>query len=190
MQIATEMNPRLFTFVGGTSGSWHVVDTDAVIGDSLPVAQKLDVVSGSLSILPEGTKWALSGVTSNIRYTVATEKDLLMARQVEIGRPQATRAALIPIRKNAAWWNLPQDERRRIFENSSRHVQAGLRYLPAIARRLHHCRDMGDMQPFDFLTWFDYAPEHVDAFERLVGQLRATEEWTYVDREVDIRLER
>src|SRR2546428_7160638 len=29
-------------------------------------------------------------------------------------------------------------------------------YLPAIARRLYHCRDLGE--PFDFLTWFEYAP--------------------------------
>ena len=61
-------------------------------------------------------------------------------------------------------------------------------YLPAIARKLHHCRDIGE--PFDFLTWFEYAPEHADAFEQLVKTLRASLEWTYVDREVDIRLAR
>jgi hypothetical protein len=44
--------------------------------------------------------------------------------------------------------------------------------------------------PFDFLTWFEYAPEHSDAFEDLVRKLRASKEWTYVDREVDIRLSR
>lgn len=190
MRTATDVNPRLFTFVGGASGDWRVVKADTVIGGSLPVAQKLDVVAGRLSVLPDDAQWALSGVTSNTRYTVAAEKDVLVARQADIGRPDARRAALIPIRKNTTWWNLPQDERRRIFENSSRHVQTGLQYLPAIARRLHHCRDMVDSQPFDFLTWFDYAPEHVNAFEQLVVQLRATEEWTYVDREVDIRLER
>ena len=60
--------------------------------------------------------------------------------------------------------------------------------LPAIARRLHQSRELGE--PFDFLTWFDYAPEHSELFEELVGLLRATEEWQYVDREVDIRVER
>jgi len=63
-----------------------------------------------------------------------------------------------------------------------------LRYLPAVARRLHHSRDLGE--PFDFLTWFEYAPEHSAAFEELVVRLRASEEWKYVDREVDIRLVR
>ena len=30
--------------------------------------------------------------------------------------------------------------------------------------------------------------EHAGLFEDLVGMLRATEEWTYVEREVDVRL--
>ena len=58
--------------------------------------------------------------------------------------------------------------------------------MPAIARKLYHCRDIG--QPFDFLTWFEYAPEDSDNFEELVKALRETEEWKYVDREIDIRL--
>jgi hypothetical protein len=63
-----------------------------------------------------------------------------------------------------------------------------LRYLPAIARRLHHSRDLGE--PFDFLTWFEFAPQDEPAFDDLLAALRATEEWNYVEREVDIRLER
>jgi hypothetical protein len=63
-----------------------------------------------------------------------------------------------------------------------------MRHLPAVARRLHHSRDLGE--PFDFLTWFEYAPEHAAAFEDLVGELRATEEWAHVVREVDVRLAR
>jgi chlorite dismutase len=106
--------------------------------------------------------------------------------QANLDRPEATCAALIPIRKTAAWWELAQDERRKIFEGQSRHTATGLKYLPAIARRLYHCRDIGE--PFDFLTWFEYAPYHSDVFEELVNTLRKTEEWRYVDREIDIRL--
>ena len=43
---------------------------------------------------------------------------------------------------------------------------------------------------FDFITWFEYAPEAAPAFEQLVQKLRATEEWGYVVRETDIRLVR
>ena len=104
--------------------------------------------------------------------------------------PACTRAALIPIRKNGAWWALTQDERRQVFEAQSQHIAIGLRYLPAIARRLHHCRDLSPDEPFDFLTWFEYTPTDAGAFEDLVGQLRASPEWRFVEREVDIRLSR
>jgi len=36
--------------------------------------------------------------------------------------------------------------------------------------------------------WFEYAPGDADLFEDLVQMRRATEEWTFVDREVDVRL--
>ena len=112
----------------------------------------------------------------------------LAAVQQGLARPQATRAALIPIRKTDAWWALAQDERRSILEEQSRHIAIGLEYLPGVARRLHHARDLGE--PFDFLTWFEYAPADAAGFEELVRRLRATLEWRYVDREVDIRLSR
>ena len=111
-----------------------------------------------------------------------------LPKQQGLGRPTSKRAALIPIRKTATWWALPQDERREIFEAQSHHIGIGLNYLPAVARRLHHCRDLGAEEPFDFITWFEYAPSDSAAFDELVEALRASPEWEYVDREVDIRL--
>jgi hypothetical protein len=57
-----------------------------------------------------------------------------------------------------------------------------------VARRLHHCRDLGESEPFDFLTWFEYSPSDEPGFNRLLAELRASVEWKYVDREIDIRL--
>jgi chlorite dismutase len=99
-------------------------------------------------------------------------------------------AALIPIRKTTAWWSMTQDERRSVFEEQSHHIDIGLRYLPAVARRLHHCRDLGADEPFDFLTWFEYAPSDERAFDELVDDLRRSPEWKFVEREVDVRLVR
>lgn len=179
-----------YTFIGGTQGKWRVVAMRDVCGEPLAAVEHIEVVHGLPvgQAAPTAAAWRLQGLTSNVRYADRTEVDTLTARQPALDRPEATCAALIPIKKSARWWALPQDERRAIFEETSHHTQIGLDYLPAIARRLHHCRDIGE--PFDFLTWFEYAPEHVDAFERLVGALRATPEWDYVEREVDIRLVR
>ena len=93
------------------------------------------------------------------------ERSALIERQPALGRSEATCAALIPIRKSAAWWELIQDERRAIFEERSHHITTGLDYLPAIARRLYRSRDLGE--PFDFLTWFEYAPSSAGLFQDL-----------------------
>lgn len=184
------MNPRLFVFLGGDEGSWAIVDSKTIVGEALPVATRLNVDSGPVPGLPAGAKWRLRGVTSNERYVTRLEKDQLLAKQAGLGRPEATCAALIPIRKNAKWWSLTQDERRQIFEERSHHTRTGLKYLPAVARRLHHCRDLAESEPFDFLTWFEFAKADSAAFDRLLAELRASEEWTFVDREVEIRVAR
>jgi chlorite dismutase len=179
--------PLLVTFAAGQKGLWKIDNIDAVRGDILPCAERLAVTEGSLQ--PHfPAVWFLRGVSSNLRYTTEKEQTVLTARQAGLHRPDATRAALIPIRKTAAWWDLAQDRRRAIFEERSRHIAIGMDYLPGVARRLHHCRDLAE--PFDFLTWFEYAPAHAAAFEEMVRRLRETEEWEYVDREVDIRLSR
>ena len=183
------MTQRLFCFVGGETGSWRVREMNIIIGAPIKDVKKINVIAGE-PLLPQGAAWLLRGITSNDRYVVRDEKDQLVAKQPSLGRPDAVCAALIPIRKNAAWWSLSQDERRRVLEEQSKHVAIGLQYLPAIARRLHHCRDLGENEPFDFLTWFEYAPANEAAFNRLVPALRASEEWKYVDREIDIRLVR
>lgn len=183
------MSARQFHFVGGSSGTWRITSMRTVVGEPLVAAPFLAITPGAVPAV-DGTRWILSGVTSNDRYTTRGEKDRLRATQAAIGRPHANHGALIPIRKTGAWWGLTQDERRAIFEERSRHTQVGLRYLPAIARRLHHCRDLGDNQPFDFVTLFDFADADAGAFEDLVAALRETEEWQYIDREVDIRMVR
>lgn len=180
--------PLLVSFVAGASGPWRIDRIESVTGDGLQPAERLTVLEGCEFDPIESPRWTLRGVTSNPRYTNRSESGALLAKQQRLHRPQATRAALIPIRKTTSWWDLPQDERRSIFEEQSSHIGIGLEYLPAIARRLHHSRDL--TQPFDFLTWFEYAPEHSDIFEKLVSRLRSSREWTYVDCEIDIRLSR
>jgi len=182
--------PRLFSFIGSDNGPWAVRASSTLIGAALPAASRVSVLAGGAIPPLPGTAWALAGITSNERYVERHEKSALAAIQAGLGRQHATCAALIPIRKSAAWWALTQDERRAIFEAQSHHIGIGLRYLPAIARRLHHCRDLGPTEPFDFLTWFDYAPEHEADFDDLLAALRRSPEWAYVDREVDIRLVR
>lgn len=178
----------LYAFVGGKTGRWRVQSISAVRGASLDAVDQLDVRPADVGSSAPGSGWCLQGQISNLRYATRGELTTLRSSQEPLGRVHARCAAFIPIKKSAAWWELAQDERRAIFEEQSHHTAVGLKYLPAIARQLYHSRDLA--QPFDFLTWFEYAPEFADTFEELVAKLRATAEWAYVEREVDIRLER
>lgn len=175
-------------FAGGPTGPWVVTRADAVRGDPLPDAARVSMTLAAPGAPGPVAAWALRGFVSNLRYATRAEAETLRTIQPALDRASATRAALIPIRKSPAWWELAQDERRAIFEETSHHTAVGLDYLPAVARRLHHCRDLGE--PFDFLTWFEFAPEHEEDFDRLVARLRASREWAYVEREVDFRLSR
>ncbi len=179
------MTTTTFDFTGGAYGEWKVIKMTAVCGQSLETVPYINILPHTANN-PEKYIWKLTGFTSNVRYAEKAEREKLIAIQSDLGRPSATCAALIPIRKTESWWAMAQDERRRIFETKSHHTETGLKYLPAVARKLYHCRDIG--QPFDFLTWFEYAPDDSEKFEELVTLLRVTEEWKFVDREIDIRL--
>lgn len=188
MDTLSQLGDRLTYFTAGKEGQWKIRAVTPVTGEGLAANASHLALTHAPVAASDLPVWTLRGVSSNTRYVTRSEKAELQSKQSGLDRPEATRAALIPIRKNAAWWALSQEERRDIFETQSHHTANSMPYLPAIARKLHHCHDIGE--PFDFLTWFEYAPEHADAFEQLVKTLRASKEWTYVDREVDIRLER
>lgn len=171
-------------FVAGDEGPFRITRLLPVVGESLPPATHLTITEAPSASF----HWALQGTAGHVRYVEREEKRALAAVTPPLARAEATCAAFIPIRKSAAWWDLAQDERRAILAQSSQHLTLGMSYLPAIARRLYQSRELGEA--FDFLTWFEYAPEHEGRFEELVQRLRDSEEWTYVEREVDLRLVR
>jgi hypothetical protein len=97
----------------------------------MPSSLRLSVLSGAVEQLPQDAAWTLRGITSNERYVVREEKSALVSKQEGLGRQDSKRAALIPIRKTAAWWALAQDERREIFEAQSHHIGIGITtFLP------------------------------------------------------------
>jgi hypothetical protein len=176
-------------FEASDLGTWRIERIEPVVGATLPPAARLAAHTGPVAPpAGEASAWRLRGTAGHHRYVERLEKAALIRAAPPLARPDATRAALIPIKKTDAWWELAQDERRAIFEAGSHHISASMKYLPAVARRLYHSRELGE--PFDFLTWFEYAPQHLQEFEDLVGTLRRTEEWHFIEREVDIRLER
>jgi hypothetical protein len=185
---AQTSNHRAMTLVGGDNGEWSVVSQRTLSGTPIANVSRLAMMPGNRPVKLGTATWELSGVTTNDRYTTHSEKRELIEKQAPIGRPESTCAALILLRKNAAWWAMSQDDRRSVLEEQSHHIAIGLRYLPAVARRLLHCRDMGTDAPFDFLAFLDYGPMEETAFDEMLDRLRSTKEWAFMEREIDIRL--
>lgn len=179
-----DQRPTVTSFIARGDGPWRVVDQVAVYGEDLPPAEGIWIGDRAQQ---NGAAWVLRGTASYLRYITAADRAALNAISPPLGRTTSTNAALIPIRKSAAWWALAQDERQAILQRSM-HLATGMQFLPAIARRLYHARDLGE--PFDFITWFEFAAEDEMRFSEMLAILRGSEEWSYVEREVDLRLER
>ena len=93
----------MFSFIGGLDGPWRVERVIAVKGESLVKPARVRIVNAH-SPDTANAAWTLRGVTSNQRYTTHEENKKLVAVQPALNRPEATLAALIPIRKTAEWW--------------------------------------------------------------------------------------
>jgi chlorite dismutase len=174
-------------FVGDANvGEWKVISTQTIVGEAIPNSLYLTIIKPTNEQPQiENFDWMLKGFNSNLRYTNREEKNILDTNPSVLGNPDHTSACFIPIKKTETWWNLTQDERRAIMERS-RHIDIGFDYLSVINRQLFHSRDLGET--FDFLTWFEFKPEHASKFNDLLTALRNTEEWKYIDREVEVRL--
>lgn len=60
-------------------------------------------------------------------------------------------ATVIPIRKDADWWALPQDQRLAMMQE---HTEAALPYHKTVKRKLYHSTGLDDV---DFITYFETA---------------------------------
>lgn len=172
--------PLLVTFVGGFEGLWRMEGMTAPRGEPLRPAARLAVVEGAGAQAPEG-RWSLRGVADHRPGGEGREDE-----GHALGRPDARCAALVAIRQSPAWWEQADKEGPDFLAERRRALVGEPDDAPAVARRLHHSRDIGD--PFDFLAWFEFHPDQQAAFYDLLARLRATEEWSSVEREVDVHL--
>ena len=176
----------LIHYVGGTSGSWCVESTETFSGPELKPVTHLEIIGGRIGRAPQGTAWILPAIVSSTRYITREEPRSMAAMKSRFPQDGTPSAALVLIRKSAEWWDLAGEERRDIIEARSRQVDARLRTLPAIARRFTLHRDGSDA--FDFLTWFEFDAQDSAVIDDLASAIRATDEWNYVEREIEIRL--
>jgi len=137
----------------------------------------------------------LAGSSQHLQYANAAQRDHLAAVSAkEFSAGATTRAVIIPIRKNAAWWRLAHDERLAFFNPSpgkEGHTTIGERYAGRIFRQLLHARYDAAKPPYDFVTYFEFNEADTSAFTALLGELRdetLNPEWRYVEMEQEFWL--
>jgi hypothetical protein len=136
----------------------------------------------------------LEGALRAPRYTSAEMHQYAYkpAKPRESGRT-APHAILVALNKTAAWWEKTALERHAFFyphiDHASGcpvkgHAQAAEAAVSTVFRRLYHNPDGYQREgQFDFLGYFECAPDHLSVFERVRAALRDTRqnpEWQYV----------
>jgi chlorite dismutase len=116
---------------------------------------------------------ALVGVTKPLNYiTKEKSKDLNAGLTASSYTDKPPRyVAVVPIKKNAEWWNLSEQQRLKEMEA---HTVPTLPYLVNIKRKLYHSTGIDDT---DFITYFEFAD--VAAFNGLMLELAKVPENKY-----------
>jgi hypothetical protein len=137
---------------------------------------------------------ALDGAERTPRYTSSEMYDYAYRRAAARASGRLARNAFVlPVSKNADWWQKPALERHAYFyphidSSTACHVNGHARTAEAgigtIFRRLFHNPD-GYARPgeYDFINYFECDDANVDTFERIHHALRDTTknpEWRYV----------
>jgi hypothetical protein len=181
-----QVTENLFHYIGGTTGSWRVSTIASISGMPLPPVTHIDIAHGALDRAPAGANWVLHCIASNTRFVTREEPRRLPSDPPRMGRFSESCAALVLVRKSRGWWNLGLSEQQQMLEVPSRNIRGRLSFLPAMMRRMQYRTNV--REPFDFVTWFEYAPQDASIFDDLVTAMRSSEDWHYVEREIVIKM--
>jgi chlorite dismutase len=108
-----------------------------------------------------------NGITKTLNYVPSFPEDL--KTELKTPPPQSSPyVAVVPIRKDADWWLMPQDARSTMMKE---HTDATVAYLKTVKRKLYHSSGLDDL---DFITYFETA--QLDDFNNLVTGLLKVKE--------------
>jgi chlorite dismutase len=83
-------------------------------------------------------------------------------------------AIVVPIRKNAEWWALSQEQRATMMQE---HTEAALAYHKTVKRKLYHSTGLDDL---DFITYFETSK--LEDFHSLILSMEQVKEFKYTRR--------
>lgn len=109
---------------------------------------------------------ALNGLTKKANYVPGFPENI--KNDLKAPSESGPYAIVIPIRKDADWWALPQEKRAAMMQE---HTEAALPYHKTVKRKLYHATGLDD---FDFITYFETAK--LDDFQSLILSLNKVKE--------------
>jgi chlorite dismutase len=113
-------------------------------------------------------EYTISGMTKGLNYAPDFPELLEKLKAAKYEGDPSTYAIMIPIRKNAEWWNLSKEDRVALMKE---HTIPTLAYLKTVKRKLYHSTGLSDV---DFLTIFE--ANDLGEFNDLVIALRMVRE--------------
>lgn len=116
-------------------------------------------------------EYTISGMTKGLNYAPDFPELLEKLKAGKYEGDPSTYAIMIPIRKNAEWWNLSKEERVALMKE---HTIPTVAYLKTVKRKLYHSTGLSDV---DFLTIFE--TNNLMEFNDLVIALRMVREDTF-----------
>ena len=109
-----------------------------------------------------------NGLTKKANYVPGFSDELKTGLKVPPDADFKPYAIVIPVRKDAEWWQLDQEARINLMKE---HTEAALPYLKTVKRKLYHSSGLDD---FDFITYFETAK--LDDFNNLIIALEKVKE--------------
>ena len=112
-----------------------------------------------------------SGLTKKANYVPGMPDNLKAELKIPSEPGPKPYMIVIPIRKNAEWWLLPQEQRAAMMQE---HTEATVPYLKTVKRKLYHSSGLDDL---DFITYFETSK--LEDFHSLVLALEKVKEFPY-----------
>jgi chlorite dismutase len=89
------------------------------------------------------------GITKKANYLPGFPDNVKAALKVPSNPGSKPYVVVMPVRKDAEWWGLDQDQRAAMMKE---HTEAALPYHMTVKRKLYHSTGLDD---FDFITYFE-----------------------------------
>ena len=112
-----------------------------------------------------------SGLTKKANYVPGMPDNLKADLKVPYEPGPNPYVIVVPIRKDADWWSLPQEQRAAMMQE---HTEAAVPYNKTVKRKLYHATGLGDL---DFITYFETS--RLEDFQSLILALEKVKEFRH-----------